>query len=89
MNTIARTLERTEAVVDLLGRGVEVLFFATVCMALGCIAILTVAFTYGAIHPGDDFDFGGGRGGVEGGVEGGGGRGGVGGDVIVVPMHHF
>jgi hypothetical protein len=70
MSGIARVTDRLEQALGVVGRTIELLFLAALCVAILCVIAVMVAGTYGMLHKGDDFDFGGGRGG--------------GGDVIVL-----
>jgi hypothetical protein len=57
MSGIERVNEGLDGIVTLLERGVRAMLLAAVVVALACICALTVAATYGILHPGDDFDF--------------------------------
>jgi hypothetical protein len=70
MSGLARVSDRLEQALSVVGRAVELLLLAAVCVAVLCVIAVMVAGTYGMLHKGDDFDFGGNRGG--------------GGDVIVL-----
>jgi hypothetical protein len=48
-----------------LERGINVLFLVAVVVALTCAVMLMTAFTFGVLHNGDDFDFGGASGGAD------------------------
>jgi hypothetical protein len=71
MSGISRVTDRLEQALSVVGRTIELLFLAALCVAILCVIAVLVAGTYGMLHKGDDFGFG------------GGGRGG-GGDVIVL-----
>ncbi|HSS67975.1 MAG TPA: hypothetical protein VLK34_05445 [Nocardioidaceae bacterium] len=70
MSALGRVSDRLEDVVSVVGRAVELAFLAVFFVALLCVIAVMVAGTYGMLHKGDDFDFG--------------GRGSGGGDVIVL-----
>jgi hypothetical protein len=70
MSGLARVSDRLEQALSVVGRAVELLLLAAVCIAVLCVIAVMVAGTYGVLHKGDDFDFG--------------GNGGGGGDVIVL-----
>jgi hypothetical protein len=70
MSGLERVTDRLEDAVSVVGRAVELAFLAVFFVALLCVIAVMVAGTYGMLHKGDDFDFGGGSGG--------------GGDVIVL-----
>jgi hypothetical protein len=71
MSGLARVTDRLEEALSVVGRAIELLFLAAICVAVLCVITLMVAGTYAVLHNGNDFDFGSG---------GGGG----GGDVIVL-----
>jgi hypothetical protein len=70
MSGIARVTDRLEQALSVVGRAIELLLLAAICVAVLCVITLMVAGTYAILHNGNDFDFGSGGGG--------------GGDVIVL-----
>jgi hypothetical protein len=70
MSGMERVTDRLESAVSTVGRAVELAFLSLLVVAIMCLITVMVAGTYGMLHKGDDFDFGGGHGG--------------GGDVVVV-----
>ena len=62
MSGLARVTDRLEQALGVVGRAFELLFLAAICIAVLCVITLMVAGTYGLLHPGNDFNFGGGGG---------------------------
>jgi hypothetical protein len=62
MSGLARVTDGLERALSVVGRTFELLFLAAVCIAVLCVITLMVAGTYGILHPGNDFGFGGGGG---------------------------
>jgi hypothetical protein len=75
MTTISNVSRRMEETGDLLERAITVMFLAAVVVVIGCVMVLAAAFTFAALHNGDDFDYNG-FGTTSGPVEG---------DIIVLP----
>ena len=59
MTTISNASRRLEETGELLERAITVMFLAAVVVVIACGMVLAAAFTFAAIHNGDDFDFNG------------------------------
>jgi hypothetical protein len=63
MSGIARVTDRLEQALSVVGRAIELLFLAAIFVAVLCVIAVMIGGTYGILHKGNDFDFGGNRGG--------------------------